>query len=175
MYKYLSYIWLALLVLFVQIFLLDNIDIGASFAVWVRPMIFPIIVLLLPMELKNIWVILAAYAVGMAMDVSLGGSGLYVATLLPLSLVRSTLLYMTTRRSVEMGDQTELLSRLSVRQLMYYVTAALLLYHALFFFMEALTFSGLMRLVATIIFSTAVSLLVAWPIIRMFLSKVVAR
>ena len=58
---------------------------------------------------------------------------------------------------------------------MYYVTAALLLYHALFFFMEALTFSGLMRLVATIIFSTAVSLLVAWPIIRMFLSKVVAR
>lgn len=175
MYKKMSYIWLCIAVLFVQIFLLDNINIGASLGIWMRPMIFPLVVLLLPIELKMIWVMLVAYGVGCTMDLSIGGEGLYVATLLPLALLRPTIVYVTTRRSVEVGDQAQLLTKLSLRQLMLYIFASLLLHHALFFTLEVLSFSNPGRLLATIILSTLLSMAIGWFVVRIFISKVLMR
>lgn len=175
MYKYMSYVWMSLAVLFVQIFILDNINIGASVAIWMRPMIFPLIVLLLPTEWKMIWVIVVAYVTGYIMDISLGGEGLYAATLLPIAVIRPWLLYLTTHRSLEADGQSHLLLRLNVRQLMTYIAAALLVHHALFFFMEVLSFSDVVRLMLTIVLSTLMSLLIGWFVVRLFISKVLVR
>ncbi len=172
MYKYTPYILLAFAVMLVQVFILDNIDLGSSISIWIRPMIFPLIVLMLPTQWSSIWVLLASYAVALFMDMMLGGSGIYVITLLPIALFRSTLIYLTTRRSVDSGDQTQLLSRMPLGQLMLYVAMSLLLYHALFFIMETLSTANIMRLVATIVLSTLCSLLISWPIVRIFTSKV---
>ena len=60
------------MLLFLQIFILDEL----SIALWLRPMIFPLIVLLLPMEWRTIWVMLIALAVGVVMELAQGGSGL---------------------------------------------------------------------------------------------------
>ena len=98
----------------VQIFLLDEL----SIAMWLRPMIFPLVVILLQMEWRTIWVLLISALVGVAMDLALGGAGLYTATLLPLAMIRRWMLYLTTRRSVEHSDQTSVLSRLSRGQLL---------------------------------------------------------
>ncbi|MBO5830526.1 MAG: hypothetical protein J6R01_02845 [Alistipes sp.] len=172
MYKYTPYILLAFAVMLVQVFILDNIDLGSSISIWIRPMIFPLIVLMLPTQWSSIWVLLASYAVALFMDMMLGGSGIYVITLLPIALFRSTLIYLTTRRSVDSGDQAQLLSRMPLGQLMLYVAMSLLLYHALFFIMETLSTANIMRLVATIVLSTLCSLLISWPIVRIFTSKV---
>lgn len=172
MYKYTPYIWLALAVVLVQVFLLDNIDLGASISVLIRPMIFPLIVLLLPVEWKSIWVLLTSYVVALFLDIMLGGSGLYVITLLPIALLRTSLLYITTHRSVESSDQTQLFARMRLGQLMLYIGVALLLHHTLFFAMETLSMANLWRLVAIILLSTCCSLLISWPIVRLFTSKV---
>lgn len=159
------------MLLFLQIFILDEL----SIAMWLRPMLFPLIVVLLPMEWRKIWVMLSALAVGIIMDVSLGGAGLYTATLLPLSVMRRWILYVTTHRSIEAGDQTSLLSRMPLRQLMIYVAAMLLLHHTLFFILETLSFVTPLRLIATIVFSMAMSLVISWPILRLFISKIVTK
>lgn len=159
------------MLLFLQIFILDEL----SIAMWLRPMLFPLIVVLLPMEWRKIWVMLSALAVGIIMDVSLGGAGLYTATLLPLSVMRRWILYVTTHRSIEAGDQTSLLSRMPLRQLMIYVAAMLLLHHTLFFILETLSFVTPLRLIATIVFSMALSLVISWPILRLFISKIVTK
>ena len=78
MYKYLSYIWLTLSVVLLQVFLLDNIDLGASISVFIRPMIFPLAVLLMPVEWKSIWVLLTSYGIALVLDLLLGGSGIYI-------------------------------------------------------------------------------------------------
>lgn len=171
MYRYISYSWMAVMVLLVQIFLLDNITIH----IWLRPMIFPLIVLLLPMEWRTIWIMLVALAVALVMDISLGGAGLYTLTLLPLAVLRPSVMYLTTNRAVEHGDQTSLLSRLSSRQLMIYISSALLIYHAVFFMVEALSFANPLRLIMTTLCSTLLSVVVAWPIVRIFMSKVRGR
>ena len=171
MFKNIAYFWMAVALLFAQIFILDEV----SMALWLRPMIFPLVVLLLPIEWRTIWTVLVALLLGIFMDVSLGGQGLYTSTLLPLAVMRRWILYLTTRRSVEAGDQTSLLSRMSLRQLMIYVGVMLLVHHTLFFMLESLSFATPLHLVATILFSTSLSLVMAWPIVRLFTSKIVTK
>lgn len=169
MFKSILYFWLTLALLFVQIFILDEI----SMAMWLRPMIFPLVILLLPFERRPIWVILAALILGIVMDMALGGAGLYTSTLLPVAVIRNWILFLTTRRSVEAGYQTSLLSRMPLRQVMIYVGAMLLIYNAMFFVLESLSSVGTMQLIATIICSTILSVVLALPIVRLFLKRVV--
>ena len=159
---------MTLMVLFLQIFILDEL----SIALWLRPMIFPIVVMLLPMEWRTIWVMLTTLAVGLVMDFAQGGAGLYTATLLPLSVLRGWMLYITTHRSVENGDQTSLFSRMSMRNIMVYLGAMLVLHHAMFFILERLSFAMPLQLVLTIVCSSALSLIIAWPIVRLYSSKI---
>lgn len=169
MFKRILYFWLTLALLFLQIFILDEI----SMAMWLRPMIFPLVILLLPFEWRAIWVILTTLILGVVMDISLGGAGLYTSTLLPLSVTRSWILFLTTRRSVEAGDQTSLLSRMPLRQVMIYVGAMLLIYNTMFFVLEALSSVNTMQLIVTILCSTILSMVLSWPIVRLFLKRVV--
>lgn len=169
MFKNIAYFWMAVALLFAQIFILDEV----SMALWLRPMIFPLVLLLLPIEWRTIWTVLVALLLGIFMDVSLGGQGLYTSTLLPLAVMRSWILYLTTRRSVEAGDQTSLLSRMPLRQVMIYIAAMLLLHHAMFFILESLSVVNALQLVATVIFSAMLSLLLVWPIVGLFLKKIV--
>ena len=171
MFKNLSYLWMALAIMVVQIFLLDEL----SIAMWLRPMIFPLVVILLQMEWRTIWVLLIGTLVGVVMDLALGGAGLYTATLVPLTMIRRWMLYLTTRRSIEPGDQTSVLSRLNRGQLMGYTVTMLAIHHTLFFAMETLSLAHPLRLVATIICSTLISTAVAWPIIRIFTLKIVTK
>lgn len=160
---------MTLALLFVQVFILDEI----SIALWLRPMIFPIIILLLPFEWRAIWVILTTLVLGVFMDMAVGGAGLYTSTLLPVAVTRNWILYLTTRRSVESGDQTSLLSRMPLRQVMIYVGAMLLIYNVMFFALESLSTVDTMQLIATIVCSTILSVVLAWPIVRLFLKRVV--
>lgn len=169
MFKSILYFWMTLALLFLQIFILDEI----SIAIWLRPMIFPLIILLLPIEWRTIWVIVAALLLGIVMDTALGGAGLYTSTLLPIAVMRRWILFLTTRRSVEAGDQTSLLSRMPLRQVMIYVGAMMLLYSTMYLVLESLSSVGKMQLVATIISSTILSLILELPIVRLFLKKVV--
>ena len=155
----------------VQIFLLDEL----SIAMWLRPMIFPLVVILLQMEWRTIWALLISVLVGVTMDVALGGAGLYTATIVPLAMLRRWILFLTTRRSIEQGDQTSLLSRLSRGQLMGYTVTMLAIHHTTFFVMEALSLSHPFLLLATIISSTLLSTAIAWPIIRLFTLKIVTK
>ena len=171
MFKNLSYIWMTIAIMVVQIFLLDEL----SIAMWLRPMIFPLVVILLRMEWATVWALLVSTLVGIVMDLSLGGSGLYTATLVPLAIMRRWILYLTTGRSIEHGDQTSLLSRLSRHQLMAYTFAMLAIHHTLFFIMEALSLTNIWHLVMTIICSTLLSAVVAYPVIRIFTLKIVSK
>lgn len=171
MFKNLSYLWMTIIITVVQIFLLDEL----SIAMWLRPMIFPLVVILLRMEWATVWVLLVSTLVGIVMDISLGGSGIYTATIVPLAIMRRWILYLTTSRSIEHGDQTSLLSRLSRNQLMAYTSAMLAIHHTLFFMMEALSFANPLHLTMTIVCSTLLSVAVAYPVIRIFSLKIVSK
>lgn len=170
MFKYIPYLLITMVVMLVQIFIIDQL----SIAMWLRPMIFPLVVVLLPMEWRMIWVILITLAVSVVMDLSLGGAGLYTATLLPIALLRPTILFITTGRSVEPGDQSPLLSRIGIGHTMAFLAAMFFIHHLMFFALETLSLTNVLQLIMTIIFSTLLSTILAWPVVRIYNSKVVA-
>ena len=162
---------MSLSILVVQIFLLDEL----SIAMWLRPMIFPLIVILLQMEWRTVWALLVGTLVGLTMDLSLGGAGLYTSTIVPLVAIRRWILYLTTGRSIEQGDQTSVLSRLSSIQLMGYTVTMLAIHHVMFFALETLSFAKPLHLIATMLLSTLLSAFIATPIVQIYCSKIVAK
>ncbi len=68
MYRYRSYIWLFLIALSAQLFILNNL----SLSIWLRPMIFSAAVLLLPVEWRTVWVLVTAAAAGWTLDMVRG-------------------------------------------------------------------------------------------------------
>lgn len=167
MYKYASYIWLFIAVMAMQILLLDNL----SLSMWLRPMIFPVIILLLPIEWRTVWVLLAAAATGWILDFTTGCQGLYTASLLPLAMVRAAIIRLTAHRGVEQTDQSELLTRLNRKQLFTYIAAAMVLHHAMFFFLETTSAVLLWYTLLKTIASAALSTLLAWLAAAYFMSK----
>jgi hypothetical protein len=49
-----------------------------------------------------------------------------------------------------------------------------MLHHAMFFVMESLSFADLSQLILRIIASTLLSIVIVWPITRLFMSKLSA-
>lgn len=167
MYRYRSYIWLFLVVMTFQILLLDNL----SLSMWLRPMIFPVVILLLPIEWRTVWVLLAAAVTGWILDGVTGCQGLYTASLLPLAMIRAAIIRLTANRGVEQSDQSELLYSLSRRQLATYISVAMVLHHTMFFFLETMSAALLWPTLAKIAASSLLSIMLAWLATSYFMTK----
>lgn len=168
MYRYRSYLWLFAVVMAMQILLLDNL----SVSMWLRPMIFPVVILLLPIEWRTVWVLLAAAVTGWILDGVTGCQGLYTASLLPLSMIREAIIRLTANRGVEQSDQSELLVSLSRKQLLVYISVGIVLHHAMFFFLESMSVTLLWYTAAKIAVSGALSILLSWLAASYFMSKI---
>lgn len=167
MYRYRSYVWLFLAVMALQILLLDNL----SLSIWLRPMIFPVVILLLPVEWRTVWVLLAAAATGWILDAATGCQGLYTASLLPIAMIRAAIIRLTANREVEQNDQSQLLPSLSRKQLAVYISVAVVLHHTMFFFLETMSATLLWYTVLKVVASGALSILLSWLIASYFMSK----
>ncbi|MDE6861281.1 MAG: hypothetical protein K2J31_00850, partial [Alistipes sp.] len=163
-------VWLFAAVMAMQILLLDNL----SLSMWLRPMIFPAVILLLPIEWRTVWVLLAAAATGWILDGVTGCQGLYTASLLPLAMVRPAIIRLTANRGVEQSDQTELLPSLSRKQLLAYISVSVVLHHALFFALESMSATLLWYTVAKIAAGSLLSILLSWLVASYFMSKISA-
>lgn len=170
MYRYRSYLWLFVAVMAFQILLLDNL----SLSMWLRPMIFPVAVLLLPIEWRTVWVLLAAAATGWILDGVTGCQGLYAASLLPLAMIRPAIIRLTANRGVEQSDQSELLPSLSRKQLLVYISVAVVLHHAMFFFLETMSTALLWYTLAKIVASSVLSIVLSWLAASYFMTKISA-
>jgi hypothetical protein len=56
---------------------------------------------------------------------------------------------------------------------MIYVGAMLALHHTMYFLLESLSMISLVQLIVTILFSSLLSSLLVWPIVGLFLKKIV--
>ncbi|MFG6353982.1 MAG: hypothetical protein K1V69_00985 [Alistipes sp.] len=167
MYRYRSYIWLFLIALSAQLFILNNL----SLSIWLRPMIFSAAVLLLPVEWRTVWVLAAAAAAGWTLDMATGCQGLYTASLLPLAMMRGAIVRLTANRSVEPSDQTDVLVSLSRKQLFIYLAAGIVLHHAMFFFLETMSLTFFWQTAGRIFASSALALALVWPGAAWFMSN----
>ena len=164
------YTMLTLVVLFVQVFVLNNLSISPL----VAPMVYIILIVMMPIESSQWKMLGVGLLLGVAMDVTMGTAGLNTLVTLPIALSRRPLLYALTGlspMSKEEGIPT--IKRLGVRFHRYF--AIMIVLHSLmFYFAEWLSFDNFGMLLLRILCSTLCSLVLDYIIILLFMKRLSA-
>lgn len=166
MYRTLPYLALFAATVLLQVFLFDNL----SISVYCNPLIYVAFLVLLPMESKPVAVLLAGFVLGVVMDLAMGSAGINTIATLPVAFLRPTLIGLLYGR-----DDAREAGVPSPERLGKYLVAMVLLHHALFFLLEALSWAHVLHTLVRILVSSAVSVGFIWLIMRIFTAKLPAR
>jgi hypothetical protein len=158
---------LTLVVLFVQVFVLNNLSTSPLIA----PMVYIVPILLMPIDSSQWKMLGAALLLGVVVDISMGTAGLNTLVTLPIALFRRPLLYaLAGLSSISKEEGVPSVKRLGMRFHRYFITM-IVLHSLLFYFVEWLSFDNFGTLLLRILCSTLCSLLLDYIIISLFMNR----
>ncbi len=136
-----KYILEVLILIFLQVLVVNQIDLGALGS-WFSPVVFTLFILTLPFNLSPGWLMLIAFATGVTVDVFTDTLGMHGSAALVLAFLRPYLLKLLAPR--EGFDETKRpgIYTMGLTQFITYAGSLLLIYHIWFFTVEVLRFSG---------------------------------
>ena len=161
---------LTLVVLFVQVFVLNNLSISPL----VAPMVYVVLILMMPIESSQWKMLGVGLLLGVVMDITMGTAGLNTLVTLPIAFFRRPLLFsLAGLSSISKEEGIPSIKRLGVRFHRYF--AVMIVIHSLlFYFAEWLSFDNFGILLLRIICSTICSLLLDYIIIMLFMKRLSA-
>ena len=164
------YTMLTLVVLFVQVFVLNNLSISPL----VAPMVYVVLILMMPIESSQWKMLGVGLLLGVVMDITMGTAGLNTLVTLPIAFFRRPLLFsLAGLSSISKEEGIPSIKRLGVRFHRYF--AVMIVIHSLlFYFAEWLSFDNFGILLLRIICSTICSLLLDYIIIMLFMKRLSA-
>jgi rod shape-determining protein MreD len=157
-------------VLFVQVFVLNNLSISPL----VAPMVYVTLILLLPIEYSQWKMLCAGLLLGVLMDVTMGTAGLNTLVTLPIAFFRRPLLSVfggVSSISKEEGIPTTKLLGLRFHR---YFVIMVVLHSLLFYFAEWLSLDNFSVLLLRILCSTICSLVLDYILITLFMKRLSA-
>lgn len=165
--RYKNYILLAVVAILLQVLLLNNITISTLLA----PMLYIVCIALMPIEWPPLRVLLAALAIALVMDFTMGTCGLNVIVTLPVALLRRpTMHYLAGISDISSDEGIPSAKRMGVRFHRYFV-AIIVLHSLLFFSVESLSFTSFGLWLARFVCSTAATLTLAYLVVFLFETK----
>lgn len=164
------YTMLTLVVLFVQVFVLNNLSISPL----VAPMVYVVLILMMPIESSQWKMLGVGLLLGVVMDITMGTAGLNTLVTLPIAFFRRPLLFsLAGLSSISKEEGIPSIKRLGVRFHRYFAVM-IVLHSLLFYFAEWLSFDNFGILLLRIICSTICSLLLDYIIIMLFMKRLSA-
>ena len=157
MHRTLPYISLFVVTVLLQVFLFDNL----SISIYLNPLVYVAFVALLPLDTPPVVLLASGLAIGVTMDFAMGAAG-----------VNTIATY--TRDDLREGG-VPCAGRLGRRVFLNYLIVLVLLHHAVFFSLEALSWMHVVRTLVRIVVSGAVSVAFIWIIARIFTAKLPVR
>ena len=165
MHRTLPYLALFAVVVLLQVFLFDNL----SISIYLNPLVYVAFIALLPLDTPPIVLLLSGLATGVTMDLAMGAAGVNTIATLLIAFARPTLLGLLYPRD----DIRE--GRLGNRVFLNYLIVLVLVHHAVFFSLEALSWAHIVRTIVRTVASGAVSVAFIWVIARIFTAKLPVR
>ncbi len=157
-------------VLFVQLFVLNNLSITPL----VAPMVYIILILLLPLEYSQWKMLAAGLILGVLMDVTMGTAGLNTLVTLPVAFFRRPLLSLFGGfSSISKEEGIPSIKRLGMRFHSYFI-GVVVLHSVLFYFAEWLSVDNFGTLLLRILCSTLTSLALDYIILTLFQKRLSA-
>lgn len=152
--KYLFFAAKMVLVMLVQILVLNGLNLHGT----VQPYIFPILILMLPVEVSHWLLILFGFFVGLLIDFDLNTGAIYAACAVLMSFCRPFVLAMF-RQSAKMGEKEMMISIRSQSFGFFwrYSLVSLAIFHLFLFLLEPYSFSEILYSLLKLILSLLVS------------------
>ena len=161
MHRTLPYLALFAVVVLLQVFLFDNL----SISIYLNPLVYVAFIVLL----------LSGLATGVTMDLAMGAAGVNTIATLLIAFTRPTLLGLLYPRDDIREGGIPSTGRLGNRVFLNYLIVLVLVHHAVFFSLEALSWAHIVRTIVRTVASGAVSVAFIWVIARIFTAKLPVR
>lgn len=171
MHRTLPYLVLFLVTVLLQVFLFDNL----SISIYLNPLVYVAFIALLPLDTPPIVLLASGLAMGVTMDFAMGVAGVNTIATLLVAFMRPTLLGLLYSRDDIRDGGTPSVGRLGWRVFLNYLILLVLVHHAVFFSLEALSWAHVVRTLVRIVVSSAVSVAFIWIIARIFTAKLPVR
>lgn len=164
------YTMLTLVVLFVQVFVLNNLSISPL----VAPMVYIVLIVMMPIESSQWKMLGVGLLLGILMDITMGTVGLNTLVTMPIAFFRRPLLYALTGLSAMSKEEgIPSVKRLGMR-FHRYAIVVIILHSLLFYVVEWLSFANFGTLLLRILCSTLCSLVLDYIIIMLFMKRLSA-
>lgn len=171
MQKSLLYIAAFVVLVLLQIFLIDNI----ALSVYFHPLVYVAFVIMLPLDMKPVWVLLCSTLMGLTIDTLTGMAGINVMATAAVGFLRPALLHAAVGRSTDAADTIPALHRLSTKHLAWFIVLVVVLHSVIYFFMESLSLSNAPHTLVRLVVSDIVAIALIWYIIKLFTEKIITR
>ena len=150
-----------------QIFFFNNLLLWSCFA----PLVYVAFVVMLPLNAPSIVVLLAAMAMGVTMDFTMGTAALNTIATLAVAYLRRPILNLTLGAEIVRDGGIPTVQRMGRRQFWQYLTIMVVLHCAIFYGFEAFTLSNLWHQLVRFVVSASASILFVALIIALFTPK----
>ena len=171
MQKSLLYIAAFIALVLLQIFLIDNI----ALSIYFHPLVYVAFVIMLPLDMKHVWVLLCSTLMGLTIDALTGMAGVNVIATAAVGFLRPALLNTAVGHSTAADDTIPALHRLSTKHLVWYIVMVVVLHSVIYFFMESLSLSNALHTLLRLAVSDIVAIALIWYIIKLFTEKIITR
>lgn len=170
MQKNLLYSAAFVVLVLLQIFLIDNIALGVYF----HPLIYIAFVVLLPLDMKDVWVLLLATLMGLTIDFATGMCGVNVMASAAVGFLRPALLGLAVGHTSGADDTIPVLHRMTAKSRLGYIALMVLLHSAIYFLLEALSLRNLHHTLLRLVASDVVAVPMVWYIVKIFTERILA-
>lgn len=164
MYRIIPYLKLCAAAMLLQILLFDNLAIGSCF----NPLVYIVIIVLLPVETLPVVMLLAGGATGMAADLFTAGAGLNAAATMAAAFIRQPLLSLFRDRDEMRGGVPSAQLFGNEGRFIRYAAALVFIHHGIFFLLESLSAAGIGYALLRLLLSGSFTLLFVLLAARLF-------
>lgn len=171
MYRTLPYLALFAVAVLLQVFLFDNL----SISIYLNPLIYIVVILLLPLDTPHIVLLVAGLVLGVTMDFAMGAAGVNTISTLAIAFGRPALIGVLYGRDNAREGGIPSPERFGNRVFIEYMVIMVVLHAVLFFSLEALSWDHVLHTLLRIVVSSVVSVAFIWLITRVFIAKFAGR
>lgn len=150
----------------IQIYIINQL----SFTTLCMPIIYPVVIMLYPMQSDQLRMLMVGLVTGVTADLLMGVPGINTITLLFISYIRIWLLSITMGRDVIAAGGVTTALRFGLRRYLLYSTLFVALCNTIYLFLESLDSVEWLVLAQRIGVSTVATLLFVWLITLLFSS-----
>ena len=163
-------IMFAFVVLFVQVFVLNNLSVTPIIA----PMVYIVLLVMMPLDSSQWTMLGVATALGLVMDITMGTPGLNTLVTLPVAFFRRQILYTLAGFSPMSKEEGVPLPKRHGMRFHRYAIIMIVIHSVLFYLVEWLSFDNFGTLLLRILCSTLCSLVLDYIIVMLFMKRLSA-